>query len=723
MKTSKPSLLLTTLIMAAIAITWGLLRLVIFPESVVPLSYVIPLLICVWTMRRWQLWTMTAVFCAMAAAKSGIVVPASTGKAPDILYMFMTMVNIVVGGAVVHAIIRLRENLEKQNSLISSQNSELEAQAEELSQQNEEMRAQAEELAGQNEEIERQSEEFANQNEELLETNQRLAKRESILQSFLQASRDRESVYAALKAMCERTLATLDEPAQAVAILEREAGGYLAVRATAGGLLDTLPTRFSADGSLPGLVLKEQRTAYVSDLEQRQDLAAPFGARPGVRSLLATPFHLEKGGSGVLLACGAAPAHWTEEQFRVIEWVAAQCSLLVDTLRWQKELAERAEEVEAANQAKDRFLAMLSHELRTPLTPVLAAAGALENDPRLPEEARADLHMICRNIGIQSRLIDDLLDLTRISRGKIQVESQVVGLTRLLRDTARIVAADLDARNQTLVLGGEDMGSAAVSGDGARLQQVFWNLLKNAIKFSPTGGRINLDAWILPNAPAPRLAVEVVDRGVGIAPENLERIFLPFEQATEGPRHATDQGLGLGLAIAKAIVEIHGGTISVRSAGLGQGAVFRVELPLSPDPAPTLPRPAQPGAGPATLDGAVPRILLVEDHLDTGLILSRLLKRAGYDVHHASSAGEGFQAFQDGNFDILVSDLGLPDESGIMLMQRIARLRPDLPAICLSGFGMEDDMQACYDAGFTEHLTKPVELAALQAAIGRILRR
>ena len=329
--------------------------------------------------------------------------------------------------------------------------------------------------------------------------------------------------------------------------------------------------------------------------------------------------------------------------------------------------------------------------------------------------------MICRNIGIQSRLIDDLLDLTRISRGKIQVESQVLGLSILLRDSARIVAVDLDARNQTLKLPDGYPREAAVLGDGPRLQQVLWNLLKNAIKFSPPGAEITLSARV--SEAEKRIHIEVTDQGAGIAPKDLERIFLPFEQAFDGRRHGNDQGLGLGLAIAKAIVEVHSGTLDVTSEGLGRGATFHVTLPLAEQSAPQ-------GQADSAVNHAIQeeapvisRVLLVEDHLDTGLILTRLLKRAGFEVHHAGTASEGFRAFQEQHFDVVVSDLGLPDESGLDLMRRIGQLRPGVPAICLSGFGMEEDTRACKEAGFTEHLTKPVEMPVLQAALSRILRK
>jgi GAF domain-containing protein len=354
-----------------------------------------------------------------------------------------------------------------------------------LSQQNEEIKAQAEELMQQNEEIESQTEELGRQNEELHDSNTRLGSREAMLQSLLNSSRTPESGPQALEDACRRGLEILGDPIESICILE-QVGEQLSMRAQAsldGGT--PLPEKWPLAGSLARVVLQENTTAYVHDLLQEPALAAPFVAGMKARSLLATPLRFDGTGGGLLVACSENPSHWTQEQFRMIEWLAIQCGLIMDGLRWQKALTDRAHEVEAANKAKDRFLAMLSHELRTPLTPVLAAAGILETDERLPADARDDLKMMRRNVAIQSRLIDDLLDLTRIERGKLDINPQLLNVAMLLRETATIVAPDLDAKDQTLSMRLELPDGCSIMGDGARLQQVFWNLLKNAIKFSP----------------------------------------------------------------------------------------------------------------------------------------------------------------------------------------------------------------------------------------------
>jgi CheY-like chemotaxis protein len=291
----------------------------------------------------------------------------------------------------------------------------------------------------------------------------------------------------------------------------------------------------------------------------------------------------------------------------------------------------------------------------------------------------------------------------------------------LLKETAAIVAADLDAKDQRLVLDLGAMNGAIVNGDGARLQQVFWNLLKNAVKFSAPKSPIGFTARAV-EKPTPRVVIEVKDTGVGIDPANLDRIFQPFEQVVAHSKQRNgDSGLGLGLTIAKAIVELHHGSIRAISSGIGQGATFIVELPLVAD-AQREPKilPPRPPANKAGDDTRSMRILLVEDHCDTGRILTRLLRNAGYGVEYSETAAGALERADDSKFDLVISDLGLPDASGLELMPKLRAKQPWLRGICLSGYGTEDDLRACRDAGFAEHLTKPVDIQRLHAAIARV---
>lgn len=370
-------------------------------------------------------------------------------------------------------------------------------------------------------------------------------------------------------------------------------------------------------------------------------------------------------------------------------------------------------EVEAASRAKDDFLAALSHELRTPLTPVLLSAAALRYDERLPQDVRDELVMIERNIALEGRLIDDLLDLTRIARGKLPLREEPCDAHSLMNHAIEIVRDEAQGKRVTieLKLSAHRFG---VVGDPARLQQVFWNLLRNAVKFTPAGGSIEVRSRDA--AEAGTLVLEVSDTGYGFLPEKADVLFLPFEQeAREG--HHRFGGLGLGLAIARAIVDLHGGTIRAASAGPDRGATFTVTLPGASEAMAGVTDPDQADAATAEERAPVRRILLVEDHEPTLAILARLLRRAGHEVSTANSVGAAIEASSAGKFDVVVSDLGLPDGSGIDLIVRLRTDDPELQGIALSGYGMEEDLLRSREAGFVAHLVKPVNFDQLVQAL------
>lgn len=386
------------------------------------------------------------------------------------------------------------------------------------------------------------------------------------------------------------------------------------------------------------------------------------------------------------------------------------------------ELAQRAGE--QAGQAKDNFLAALSHELRTPLTPVLMTAAALREDERLPLDVRVQLGMMERNVVLEARLIDDLLDLTRITHGKLQLRTQRCDAQRLIEYAMEIVGEE--ARVKDIAI--ETTFSARrreLSGDPTRLQQVFWNLLSNAVKFTPVGGTVFVRTRNVTVTPDESwLHVEVTDTGSGIDPAQLERIFMPFEQggATEVNRFG---GLGLGLSIARAVVEMHGGRISARSGGARCGATFLVELPGAVSPPPEEAAEAALGSGGAWVASAAParsaplRLLVVEDHKPTLDALSRLLERDGHTVSTASSAATALDVAAVKAFDCVISDIGLPDASGLELMGKL-RDRHGLQGIALSGFGMEEDLARSREAGFVAHLVKPVAISDLRRVIAAV---
>ena len=305
---------------------------------------------------------------------------------------------------------------------------------------------------------------------------------------------------------------------------------------------------------------------------------------------------------------------------------------------------------------------------------------------------------------LEARLIDDLLDLTRISKGKVQLSLEIVDAHTLLRTALEIYHAEIEQKHLRLRL---DLaaGKVHMQADPARLQQIFWNLIKNAVKFTPKGGQI----WVsTSNDAGDQLRVEISDTGFGIKPGSLPKIFDAFEQGGS----AQLGGLGLGLAISKAFVEAHKGTITAESAGPNKGAKFTLIFPtcekaddqVAPAAAPKMPR------------RQTMRILLVEDHEDTNRSLTRLLRRRGYHVQSAVNVQSALDLSAKEEFDVLISDLGLPDGSGIDLMQTLHSKRPIL-GIALTGFGMEDDIRKSHAAGFKHHLVKPIDLNKLDSLI------
>ena len=261
-----------------------------------------------------------------------------------------------------------------------------------------------------------------------------------------------------------------------------------------------------------------------------------------------------------------------DDLLQLVDSLGSQIGAFIRRREMEKELQEEKENAEAANAAKDRFLATLSHELRTPLTPVLIWAGGMIKQPDLPVDLVQGLEMVCRNVELEARLIDDLLDLTRIARGKLQLDLRPADAHELIRHAMDIVRADISAR-QINVLIALDAPEHHIVVDSARLQQAFWNLLRNAYKFTGDHGTVSVRS----SNPMPgKLRIEIADSGVGIEQQYLETIFNAFEQV--GSRR---EGLGLGLAISKAVVEMHGGKISAKSEGLGKGAQFMIELPIA----------------------------------------------------------------------------------------------------------------------------------------------
>ena len=437
----------------------------------------------------------------------------------------------------------------------------------------------------------------------------------------------------------------------------------------------------------------------------------------------------DQGLDGVLAAElreGTRPAYTIERRFRhkdghpicvelsvsAIADPQGHVSGVVHVLTDISELVAARYAAEEASRAKDHFLAVLSHELRTPLAPVLTTVQMLEAQNDLSQDLRESLGLIRRNVEMEARLIDDLLDVTRISRGKLELHITATCIHDTIRNVVATCHGELASKAQHLAL---DFAATrhCVHGDPGRIQQVFWNLVRNASKFTPPDGSLTVSTR---DAADGGLLIHVVDTGMGIEPEHLPHIFDAFEQGDRSVTRAFG-GLGLGLSISRGLMELHGGRLTASSAGRGQGSTFTAGFPA----AITFAAVSVPNGPDLPLHHNEARceILLVEDHADTAHALARVLKTHGHRVRIAQSVAAALAAAAE-PFDLLICDIGLPDGSGLDLMVQLRGMRP-VRAIALSGFGMDEDLRKSEEAGFLAHLTKPVDLAQLEAAINRLI--
>ncbi len=383
---------------------------------------------------------------------------------------------------------------------------------------------------------------------------------------------------------------------------------------------------------------------------------------------------------------------------------------LSDQVRTREIESEKMAAVKA-NAAKDEFLAKLSHELRTPLTPALAAASFMaENLSELPEKFTSDVQLIRRNVQLEARLIDDLLDLTRISTGKIELHQQRVDAHAIVRDALIMARSDIH-RKGISVTTNWDAEDHYIWADPVRIEQVFWNLISNAVKFTAPSGEVTIQTWNDDD----NFQFAITDTGIGIEPGKQESLFNAFEQGERGTARQFG-GLGLGLAICKNLVELHDGSISISSRGRGFGTTATVSFKVNRDASVT---PRTNDHGGETRARRL-RILLVEDHDDTRRVLARLLTHFGYEVSLASTVEEALGTVHSQPVDAILSDIGLPDGTGYEVMSKAKSARDTLKGVALTGYGMSEDVRRSKEAGFDFHLTKPVDVAELRTVLRKL---
>ncbi|WP_075795944.1 ATP-binding protein [Massilia putida] len=472
--------------------------------------------------------------------------------------------------------------------------------------------------------------------------------------------------------------------------------------------------------------------------------ATPFGlpaGHPAVRSYLAVPVVAPSGELlGTMFFGHPEVDVFSERTERIVRGIAAQAAVAIDNARLYEAAQRAAEErkvlleserqaraeAERTSQMKDEFLATLSHELRTPLSAILGWAQVLRRGSRDQNDLQKGLQTIERNARAQAQLIEDLLDMSRITSGKVLLDMQAVAPASFIDAAVETVRPAADAKNIRIEKHyAADPG--LVAGDPARLQQIVWNLLSNAIKFTPRDGLVTIE--LAGNEAS--VSVTVRDNGVGIRPEFITHVFERFRQADASMtrRHG---GLGLGLAIVKHLVEQHGGTVRAESAGEGKGASFTIELPLAKQQPPAarnaraamiLPTPATPEMTVLDLSGV--NVLVVDDDRDARELIKRILSDCGATVRIAASARDAFALFKESAPNLLISDLGMPEVDGFELLEWVRHLEREqgsqVPAIALTAFARSEDRLSALEAGFSAHISKPVEPSELIATVASVV--
>jgi PAS domain S-box-containing protein len=488
--------------------------------------------------------------------------------------------------------------------------------------------------------------------------------------------------------------------------------------------------------SLCGLVAQERRQIVFDQAQLSSHPNACFLCAAGVTAYAGQPLIVRGRLLGTLSFASRTRTRFTPEEASLLQTVCDQMAIALERTNLMRSIQQQAEQLERANQIKDEFLAVLSHELRSPLNPILGWAKLLKQGKLDAARTQSALDTIERNAQLQTQLIDDLLDISRILRGKLSLNVAPVDLRTVISEATETVQLAAEAKSLNIQTALPPT-SVTVMGDGGRLQQVVWNLLSNAVKFTPQGGQITISLAPVAtesgtgggtgsragSAAENRTNAQIVvtDTGKGIKPEFLPYVFEHFRQE-DGATTRKFGGLGLGLAIVKQIVELHGGRAFVTSPGEGQGATFGVQIPLAPA---LNEQPALADSGSSTGDLTGLHVLAVDDDADSRELITFVLEQAGASLTCLTSAHEALQAIERSSFDLIVSDIGMPDIDGYTLLQQIRSYSPtsELPAIALTAYAGEFNRQQALAAGFQYHLAKPVDPTEMVNMVARLCER
>jgi len=509
----------------------------------------------------------------------------------------------------------------------------------------------------------------------------------------------------------------------AAILLLTEDGQSLAVRATVGLREEAIGLRVPVGRGMAGSIAANRAPLIVEDLSAVEVINPAL--RQEVRSLIGAPLIVEGRLIGVIHADTTRPRRFTEDDVRLLQLAADRVALAIEHARLYEVERQARRQAEEANRMKDEFLALVSHELRSPLNAILGYAALLRHGGLEAQKVRHAADVIERSGKAQAQLIDDLLDTARIISGKLRLFVGPVDLVSVIGESVQTIRPAADAKGISLRADlPPEIGQ--ITGDPARLQQVVWNLLSNAVKFTPPGGRVEVRLGRVD----PHICITVSDTGKGISPDFLPYVFDRFRQADASSARRYG-GLGLGLALVKYLVELHGGTVEAASAGEGQGATFKVTLPVRAVTTPI----GEAGGAPVTVkcseELAGVRALVVDDENDARELIATALTQHGADVVSVSSAAEAYKLITETppqeRADVMVTDIGMPGEDGYSLMRRVREWERErdfyTPSVALTAYGRTEDRMRALKAGFQTHIAKPVDPAELVLVIMSLIRR
>jgi signal transduction histidine kinase/CheY-like chemotaxis protein len=683
------ALALSVCLGATLLMVW--LRLVVFDDRILPLSSSVPLLLCLWARDTRLLYGMALVFSISSVAKVLWILP--EGQFPSEYQVEMLVshfINIWLVVGVIHGLLKARTRLEKKNEELnalnaaldasnhelSASNEELAAREEEISRQNEELQSQTEELEQQAEELRQQAEEMEQQGAEIQEANNELVRKERGMQTLLDSGRWLRGGINELmvtNGICQAAVQVLGEDVQAAAVVV-SMDGRMALKGDFGfGVHGSVMPEQRFENSFAALVLDSRRTAAIEDTSARPDVKLPrSGIGPPFRAVLGTPIWQGGEPTAVLEVYSTNPREWTEHEFRIIEWLASQAALALETVFSQQKLEQKRIDAEEASIQKTRFLAAVSHDVRTPANAISLLAEFIEKcagDPARQHQIPALAKNLWSNARAMVDLVSDVLDLTRLDSGHFDLDVAEFSLNELIRAEAGQAMPLADRKGLDLKFKLPEH-EVRVASDRTKLARVISNLVSNAIKFTEAG-EVRVEC-------SPRedggVSIHVVDTGIGIPSENLGHVFDEFFQL-KNPERNREKGAGLGLAICQRLLKGLGFMVKVKSV-IGKGSTFSVEIPpdrvvvreLCPEedtPTGTMEDP---------LEGM--SILLVEDHQVAREMTAQLLTAEGARVTTAASGKEAVRMLSSGDYQALLLDLNLPDFDGSEILKRLQVIRP-----------------------------------------------